>query len=409
VKPLPESLQVAFVGAGIHAVTIALQLMEDRGGNAAGIGLLDPLGRPMARWINSTAKLGMREMRSAWFQHVHPDMFAMVNEERHSGGDPLARGIFSPPPVEVFNRFCAEMARPLEPLSHQTRVTRVDPIDGGLAGYHLTVEDGGQFFAQSVVYTPGLGGHERVPAAAVALHAARSPHLLLAGQVDVREPSWAGQRVLIAGAGLTGATLAARLTEAGANVTLIHRTAIRQRRWDVDDSWIKNESKLRRFRRIRDLAERLAQVKSARRGSITPETLRLLRRFADDGRIQVLEHTEITSLTPSPRGGLTARLAGRELAIDRVILATGFEPEFQADPLLQSILATPGLQMLGGRPVLNRYLELLPGFYVSGWAAELQLGPLARNILGARIAARLVSAGIRGDIRFARKRIAAIS
>jgi len=228
----------------------------------------------------------------------------------------------------------------------------------------------------------------------------------MASAVDVRDPNWSGKRVLIVGAGLTGATLAVRLADVGAQVTLIHRTAIRQRRWDVDDSWIKNESKLRRFRRIRDVGERLAQIKGARRGSVTPDTLRLLRHLAADGRMQVLEHTELTSLTALPAGGLTAGLGNQDLSVDRVILSTGFEPEFQTDPLLDSVLATPGVQVLGGRPMLNRYLEVLPGFYLSGWATELPLGPLARNILGARIAARLISAGIRGDIRFWRQRAA---
>jgi hypothetical protein len=44
----------------------------------------------------------------------------------------------------------------------------------------------------------------------------------------------------------------------------------------------------------------------------------------------------------------------------------------------------------GGRPLTGPTLELAPGGFVTGWLAELALGPAARNISGARYAARLI-------------------
>ncbi|MBL8151238.1 MAG: hypothetical protein JNN15_15045, partial [Blastocatellia bacterium] len=40
-----------------------------------------------------------------------------------------------------------------------------------------------------------------------------------------------------------------------------------------------------------------------------------------------------------------------------------------------------------GYPIVDRSLKWHPGIYVSGPLAELELGPTARNIIGARTAA----------------------
>jgi hypothetical protein len=71
-----------------------------------------------------------------------------------------------------------------------------------------------------------------------------------------------------------------------------------------------------------------------------------------------------------------------------LVLATGFEPHRPGGALLDdTAVERLGLPCAAcGYPIVSRRLEWAPGLFVSGPLAELELGPTARNIAGARAA-----------------------
>ncbi len=82
---------------------------------------------------------------------------------------------------------------------------------------------------------------------------------------------------------------------------------------------------------------------------------------------------------------------GEALAFDQLFLATGFEKSRPGGRLVKSLIEEADLPTAPcGYPLLDRNLSWAPGLYVMGGLAELVLGPVARNITGARSGAELI-------------------
>ena len=80
----------------------------------------------------------------------------------------------------------------------------------------------------------------------------------------------------------------------------------------------------------------------------------------------------------------------RPLEVDAVALATGFEG-VPGGSLLRSLDPERFPRADCGTPILDAQLQWNHGLYLGGALAEIQLGPVARNIAGGlRVAERLV-------------------
>ena len=82
------------------------------------------------------------------------------------------------------------------------------------------------------------------------------------------------------------------------------------------------------------------------------------------------------------------------LKVDRILLATGFCSKRPGGSMIDGLIQSASLPCAGcGFPVVDTALRWHSNVYVSGPLAELQLGPVSRNISGARrAAARMVEA-----------------
>src|SRR5699024_1718351 len=80
------------------------------------------------------------------------------------------------------------------------------------------------------------------------------------------------------------------------------------------------------------------------------------------------------------------RLAdGRHVTADRIVLATGFQP--RAGALYEHLADRLKLPLdEHGYARVDETLAWAPGLYAAGRPASLQLGPMAGNIRGARLA-----------------------
>jgi hypothetical protein len=80
-------------------------------------------------------------------------------------------------------------------------------------------------------------------------------------------------------------------------------------------------------------------------------------------------------------------LPGLRLRAAQVLLATGFEQQRPGGAWLDRAIADYDLPLAPcGYPLVRPSLVWAPGLYVTGALAELELGPVARNIVGARYA-----------------------
>ena len=84
--------------------------------------------------------------------------------------------------------------------------------------------------------------------------------------------------------------------------------------------------------------------------------------------------------------------SGTEIRVEKVLLATGFGKRPPGGALFEELVTASGLAVSDfcGYPVVDSHLKWHPRIHVSGALAELELGPSARNIAGARLAAERI-------------------
>ena len=93
---------------------------------------------------------------------------------------------------------------------------------------------------------------------------------------------------------------------------------------------------------------------------------------------------------------------GSVLSARRIWLATGTLLDATIDPLLSDIFAAYPPEIVNGLPILDKHLRV-PGcevFLMGGYSA-LQVGPLASNLGGGRIACdRIIPAIVKPSLAF---------
>jgi hypothetical protein len=202
-----------------------------------------------------------------------------------------------------------------------------------------------------------------------------------------------GERVVVVGGGISGAQLALSLAERSpGTVTLLSRHAPRIHPFDVDARLFAGSPELERER---DYRRRRVQVMAGRRrGSMPADVASRLDVAVKSGAVaHVL--ARISRVVPMPAGRVRFGL-DREpdsLTADRVILATGFDGARPGGAWIDRAIGDLALPRAPcGYPMVDATLQWSPGLHVTGALAELQLGPAARGIAGARRAAQILAA-----------------
>ena len=90
-------------------------------------------------------------------------------------------------------------------------------------------------------------------------------------------------------------------------------------------------------------------------------------------------------------GGAVLQVGDAYLPIDGMLLATGFEPARPGGALVERLITRHSLPCSEcGFPLTDINLRWHPRLFVSGPLAELEIGPVSRNIAGARRAAERI-------------------
>ena len=205
-------------------------------------------------------------------------------------------------------------------------------------------------------------------------------------------------RWLIVGGGISAGQVALRLMEEGRSVHLVSRHALRQHQFDSDPGWL-GPKFMESFSRERDPDRRRALITKARhQGSVPPDIRRTLRRAIAIERLEWHE-AEVAGLVARDDGLEVKLCTGGVLTADQLVLATGFASRRPGGAMVDELIAQASLPCARcGYPIVDPALRWHPRVHVSGPLAELELGPAARNIAGARHAGdRLVEAVHRGS------------
>ena len=378
------------LGGGIHGVHLAVRLLGEAGVPPDRLRIVDPGDRLLARWRACTATVGMDHLRSPAVHHLDlsPWSLRRFAGKRKSREPGLFAYPYDRPALALFDAHCDQVMETfgLSDLHIQDRATRCSVDCDGVV---VQLSSGSEIAAHHLVLAIGASEQPEWPDWAPRSDA-RVRHVL--------EPGFDGwpsssETVVVVGGGISAGQVALRLLEEGHQVHLVSRHALRQHQFDSDSGWL-GPKLMDSFSREDDVDQRRALITEARhKGSVPPDIRRALRRAIE--RDQLLWHEGEVEGIDVGRQGLELRLSTHAvLDAERVLLATGFASRRPGGPMLDELIASASLPCARcGYPIVDSALRWHPRVHVSGPLAELKLGPVSRNIAGARRAGdRLVEA-----------------
>jgi len=380
------------VGGGIHGTFLSRALVEEGRVSADRVRVLDPWPESLTRFRECAANCAMDYLRSSLVHHLDREPLALQDfAARRGWGRDAFLGPYARPRVDLFDSHCRDVIerRALDALRIRGSATAMRRRSDGWC----VETDHGSLEARRVALALGSGDRPEWPAWALTLRAAgaRVDHLFDPG---FRLPAGAPGATVLVGGGISALQAAQALARtAPAGVDLVTRHAVRIHDFDTDSGWL-GPLRRRRFERSRSYEERRRAIGAARhRGSAPRDVVSGFEAAVARGEIRV-HRDDVANASAAPDGRAVLELAGGRLEADRVLLATGFAGGPPGGSLFDSLSREIGLECAPcGFPVPDARLRWDRGLYVTGPLAELELGPAARNIHGAREAGkRLVDA-----------------
>lgn len=386
-----NALDWLIIGGGPHGVHLAARLVGEAGVDVSRIAILDPAPRLLHRWQTFTTATGMSHLRSPAVHHLdlEPSSLRRFAGDRRGRPIELFRGRYDRPSLDLFNRHSAHVIQRfgLAEIHHRGAARSVRSVRGGV---RAKTDRGFELTARRLVLAIGAGEQPEWPSWAPRdeprVEHIFAPHLKRLESTDAAH-------LVVVGGGISAAQLALRLVEQGRSVDLVTRHPLRVHQFDSDPGWL-GPKLMPIFQRERCRDRRRRLIQQARyRGSVPPDTRQALRTAVASGLLEVHQDA-VSALGPDPDHLRLELASGKVLEGDRVYLATGFAARRPGGTMIDRLVEDLSLSCATcGYPVIDHALRWHPRIHVTGPLAELELGPVARNIAGARRAGdRLIEA-----------------
>lgn len=391
-----EHYRLAVVGAGPQSLTLLAYLATYRPDLLETTVVIDP-DDWLAAWHRQFARFRIPMLRSACVHHPHPHPYGLIRHARATDRSAELHGSIGRPSTALFADYCDRIVDE-HALAGRRIGSRVVDLRPGTDRTMLVTDDGGEIVAERVV----LATNPVAPVLPTWLAQARSTHRGAPGLIHSRE--WADDRadgpVVVVGGGLTAAQIVGAHAAAGACVTWVTRADLRVRDLDVEPVWLGSD--LRRFHDARDPRARVTMARKARGGGSIPAGERQeVAELVDAGAVRHVVAAVDQVRHQRGRWQVTLRHAGRTetVAGATVVCATGSRTHVRLEPLLRRCRAEQPARHVDGIPVLGADLRWPgTGVHVMGPLAMAAVGPACRTVIGARMAAERIVAGLGGEV-----------
>lgn len=384
------------IGGGIHGCTIATYLLKHKITSINRMKIIDLHDEPLFEWKKRTRLIGMKHLRSPSVHHIDVDPYSLQRYAKKNFHQTSFFGPYKRPSLELFNEHCEYVLSDIqiERAWHRGVVRKSKRLKDR---WHVELEDQSIIEGKNVVLTISINGQFLYPDWALPLLERHPSKILHISNPKLEQNKLSDPPFIVVGGGMTAAHITIKLAEVfPGRVTLLTRHNLRIKDFDSDPGWL-GPKYLAGFQRTSNLQERRQIIKSARnKGSIPGELYRKLKKLENNGQITI-SISEIQSATEAGEGyELTLKEEGTSLKAKTIVLATGFQPDVPGGKLIDQLVQVENLQCAEcGYPIVNSSLEWCPHLYVSGPLAELEIGPIARNISGARHAAERIVSSIK--------------
>ncbi|MFZ4730611.1 MAG: FAD/NAD(P)-binding protein [Pseudanabaena sp.] len=385
-------IDIAIIGAGVHALTLTLHVLQKRQALRERILIFDPSGNWLTQWHRQFAAQEIPHLRSPVVHHPAPDSFALRRFAENRPNE-----LFPPydlPSTKLFRDFC-QNAIALQQLDERliaAKVIDLEPIMSPRRGFRLWLNYGKNITAKRVVLATN-SSIKQIPNWVERITPNYpSDRLVHSSDLNLAQERLKGETILIVGGGLTSGHLALGAIASGAKVLLMSRRQFKEKLFDADAGWL-GPKYLKGFHAETDWQKRREIVLSARDGgSMTPSVMTQLRREHHSGKLEFHPECEVAEAIWNGTNWQIICTDGVELSCHRLWLATGTRFDAQAEPLLaQQVMQQYPNPIVNGFPILDEHLRWAGcELFIMGGLAALQVGPTARNISGARMASDLI-------------------
>ena len=386
--------RVAIIGAGPFGLSAAAHL------SAAGI---EPIvfGEPMKFWKSRMPK-GMF-LRSAWYASSISDPARILGLEAYEQSRGLQ--ISLPIPLQHFLDYGMWFQDQSVPNLQRRRVVRVEHKG---TGFGLLLEGNERCHVDRLIVAAGIEVFAHIPQV---FDSGKFTEQLVTHSSEHRDYArFAGQQVVVIGAGQSALEGAALLSEAGAEVEIVARKS--------RIHWLRGKARLRRGlsgadRLLRCRADvgppilthivsRPALLKPIPRGLRNWMVVRAIRPAGAQWVRPRLSKVRVTSgrdvvAAEKLDGRIRLTLSDQsQRTVDHVMLATGYRVDISRyDFLTPQLLAA--IRCIQGYPVLGLGLESsVPGLHFLGASSAWSFGPLMRFVSGTEYSSRAVTNHILG-------------
>ncbi|GAB4232606.1 MAG: FAD/NAD(P)-binding protein [Stanieria sp.] len=389
---LPNYIDLAIIGAGVQALTLTTHLLQKSAKYYHKFLVFDPSQTWLSQWQQQFEAQQIPYLRSPAVHHPDPNPHQLRTfaEKRHNELFPP----YDRPGTKLFNDFCDEVIRrwKLADKVYPAKVIQIIPTKhSSRSRFQLVLDTGETIIARRVVLATG-SGKVQLPNWVKKIASDYPPGKLChSQQVNLNQLKLTGERILIVGGGLTSGHLAKGAINLGATVTLMTRKQLQEKIFDADPGWL-GPKYLKDFHAETNWYIRYQQIQQARNGgSMTPDMMLQLRKASHEGKISINECCQVRDARWQDNLWQVRCLDGSKHRFNRIWLATGTRFNVTEHPLLQNVLEAYPTEIINGLPVLDEYLRLpKSNFFIMGGLAALQIGPVARNIGGGKMACQRI-------------------
>ncbi|WP_216828405.1 FAD/NAD(P)-binding protein [Alkalihalobacterium elongatum] len=372
------------IGGGIQGCTAAVYLLKQNKVSIENLAIIDPNEQPLSMWRHCTSIIEMPYLRSPSIHHLAPAHFDLEKFAKSSKGRPYA-SFYKPydrPGLQLFNTHC-------EHLFEETRLNkswlqgRVVQLKKDKTSWKVILKDGQELESKNVILAIGLSEHPFWPEWAVT---AKENEASISHIFDrTQQVTETAKSIAIIGGGISAAHAAIKWSQhLPGNTVQISRHSLRVHQFDSDPGWL-GPKLMRNFQTVSSYDKRREMIRKARhRGSMPLDIKAKIGKQIKSGALSFLQDEVMEVQANSSLNKITLQ-SGQQIKADHILLATGFHQSPPGIEWLNSTIQDRKLQCAAcGYPILSTSLQWDEGLYAIGALSELEIGPVARNISGAR-------------------------
>ncbi|UII56137.1 FAD/NAD(P)-binding protein [Cytobacillus spongiae] len=378
------------IGGGIHGCTIANYLIKSGKTTIDDLLIIDSHKEPMEKWKKLTSRIGMEYLRSPSVHHIDVNAFSLQNFRKLINHTEFY-GQYKRPSLALFNEHCDSIITNvhLKDCWEQGRVIHVNKEEGK---WKIETDKGQSVLSNNLVISISVNEDLHIPKWVNDLGEESASHISHIFSEELTNLNDLTPPILVVGGGITAAHTVIKLCGLfPGKVTLLSRHRFRVHGFDSDPGWL-GPKNMKFFSEIEDYKMRREEITNARhKGSIPNDIYQKLIRLEKQGALRLVFDEVEAANKHNHEISINLKGGSGDFAFKHIILATGFESKLPEKGWLKQLIQKENLACATcGYPIVNQGLEWCPHLYVSGPLAELEIGPTARNISGARKAAERI-------------------